>query len=190
MREKRFDEVYHEMSDEDEIARFVKQGLSRAVAEERGRLEGLERRVTQALEGRRKRRRIARPGLPPAGLRPAWALAATAAVFLLGLYVGAWLSNPLPQQGVTFALYDPTAQNVSLAIGYPVEGHSEWEPVPMQKRDGFWYLSLRLPPGTYEYGFKIDGRWWADDPAADYWVMSANNTVNAVREVTVAGDQI
>ncbi|OGF54187.1 MAG: hypothetical protein A2Z21_09415 [Candidatus Fraserbacteria bacterium RBG_16_55_9] len=173
---------------DDEIGRLIKEGLSRAVAQEEERLARLPLNVMHELERRRSRRRFTWLGTP--SLRPAWALAVAAAIFAVGFLVGNWVSNPFSSQGVEFVVFNPTAQQVTMAISYPVAGHNEWQDIPLRERDGLWYINLRLPPGTYEYGFKIDGRWWANDPAADYLVMSANDTINAVREVQIARDRI
>jgi hypothetical protein len=180
------EELHRELRDE-EIAELVRDGLSRAVAQEGERLARIERNVLAELQRRHMRRRSRMWDL--ASLRPAGALAAAAAIFVLGFLAGNWTSNPLSPQGVEFVVFNPTAKEVTLAISYPVAGYQEWQDVPLKQRDGLWYINLRLPPGTYEYGFKIDGRWWANDPAADYLVMSANNTVNAVREVRIVEDQ-
>jgi len=178
----------HEELREEEIARFVREGLSRAVAQEGERLAGLEHRVRETLEERSRRRRFSR--VSPPLLRPAWALAAAAALFVLGFFVGSWTADPFKDHGVEFVVFNPTAQQVTLSISYPVGDHIEWEDIPMKKRHGLWYISLPLPPGTYEYGFKIDGQWWAYDEAADYYVRSTNNTINAVREIRVSsGDR-
>ena len=154
----------------------------------------MDRRVIARIEeeSAHKRRRPSRNRWFAPTMRPAWAMAAVAAlalVFVGGLYTGSQLGTPLSQQGVEFALYAPNAQNVSMAISYPAKGKTEWQPIPMTQRDGLWSVSLRLPPGTYEYGFKIDGSWWANDPAADYLVTGAGNALNAVREISVQEDQ-
>lgn len=180
-------EEMHSRLHDDEVGRLIKESLSRAVAQEEERLARLEIKVIQELTRRRSRRRFAWLGTP--SLRPAWALAAAAAIFALGVLVGNWTSNPLNAQGVEFVVFNPTAKEVTMAISYPVAGYQEWQDIPLKERDGLWHINLRLPPGTYEYGFKIDGRWWANDPAADYLVMSANDTINAVREVQIARDQ-
>lgn len=176
-----------DMSDE-EIERFMREGLSQVVSREGRRLEDLELKVLQALK-KRPRRRSWLAWVSAPSLRPAWALAVAAAIFAIGFLVGTWLSNPLQAQGVNFVVFEPAAKEVTLAISYPVKGYREWQDIPMQNRNGLWYITLQLPPGTYEYGFKIDGRWWAYDEAADYYVQSANYTVNAVREVKRPGDR-
>jgi hypothetical protein len=183
------EEMHSDELREDEVARFLRDGLSYQVAGEDERLAGMERSVMQALE-RRRTRRARRFSIPRVG--PAWVYAAAALLlFALGYTIGSRTADPFNQpQGVEFVIYHPEAQQVSLAISYPVEGYPEWQDIPMNKRDGLWYLNLKLPPGTYEYGFKIDGRWWAYDPAADYLVTSADDTINAVREIRIAkGDQ-
>lgn len=179
--------MHDELRDE-EISQFVREGLSRAVAQEHERITRIEDRVMRRLAERRGRRSFARLSMP--GLKPAWAFAAAATLFVLGFFVGNWTADPFKDKGVEFVVFHPTAQQVTLSISYPVAGRIEWEDIPMKKRSGLWYISLPLPPGTYEYGFKIDGQWWAYDEAADYYVRSTNNTVNAVREIGVpSGDR-
>lgn len=193
MREERY-ESFGEWDDA-EVARLVREGLNEAVARDRERLADLDRRVIARIQGETvtKRRRPSRTRWFAPTMRPAWAMAAVAVlalVFVGGLYTGTQLNAPLPeQQGVEFALYAPNAENVSMAISYPAQGKTEWQPIPMTQRDGLWSVSLKLPPGTYEYGFKIDGSWWANDPAADYLVTGAGNALNAVREISVQEDQ-
>lgn len=36
---------------------------------------------------------------------------------------------------------------------------TRWEPVPMERSDGTWTVRLRLRPGTYHFGFRVDGGW-------------------------------
>ncbi len=192
-------ELYEMPEHDDEVAQLIREGISQAVSREDERLVGLELRVVHALERRQARRASGVRAwvervLPALRPRPAWALATAAALalFALGFWLGSQTAEPFvgEPQGVEFVVFQPTAKEVSLAISYPVNGRPEWQDIPMKKRDGFWYISLQLPPGTYEYGFKIDGQWWAYDPAADYLVLSADNTVNAVREIRVGpGDQ-
>jgi hypothetical protein len=180
-------EEYSKERREDEIGRLIKEGLSRAVAQQEERLTRLELNVMSEIEMRRSRRRF--NWLSFSRLRPAWTLAAAAAVFLLGFLAGNWMTNPLSAQGVEFVVFNPEAKEVTLAISYPIAGYREWQDIPLKERNGLWYINLQLPAGTYEYGFKIDGKWWAYDPAADYLVMSANDTINAVREVQSTRDR-
>ncbi len=192
MRERRH-ESFEEGGDA-EVARLIRDGLDEAVARDRERLADLDRRVITRIAGERasKRRRALPSRWFTPARRPAWAMATVALlalVFVGGLYVGTQIGTPLSQQGVEFVVHAPNAENVSMAISYPAKGKSEWQPIPMSKRNGIWSVSLKLPPGTYEYGYKIDGQWWANDPAADYLVSGAGNALNAVREIDVQEDQ-
>ena len=36
----------------------------------------------------------------------------------------------------------------------------------LQREQDKWALCVPLPPGTYRYGFVVDGRYWAEDPNA------------------------
>ena len=58
----------------------------------------------------------------------------------------------------------PNAQEVY--VGGTFNG---WDPgqTPMRKgADGTWRVSLRLPPGSYEYKFVVDGE-WVCEPGVD-----------------------
>lgn len=50
---------------------------------------------------------------------------------------------------------------------------TRWEPVVMEGTPQGWTLELELPPGTYHYGFLVDGRWVVPEEAtgriADEW---------------------
>lgn len=182
-----------EESDDAEVARLVRDELDDAVARDRERLADMDQRVLAKIDSQSEpmRRRPSQRWFTPA-MRPTWAMAVVALlalVFVGGLYVGTQMGPSLSQQGVEFAVHAPDAANVSMAISYPTKGKSEWQPIPMNQRNGVWSVSLSLPPGTYEYGYKIDGQWWANDPAADYLVSGAGDVLNAVREIEVQEDE-
>ncbi len=191
MRKER-DESFEESGDA-EVARLVRDELDEAVARDRERLADMDQRVLAKIDSQSEPtpRRPSRRWFAPA-MQPAWAMAMVALlalVFVGGLYVGTQMGTPLSQQGVEFVVHAPNAENVSMAISYPAKGKSEWQPIPMNQRNGVWSVSLSLPPGTYEYGYKIDGQWWANDPAADYLVSGAGDVLNAVREIEVQEDE-
>lgn len=61
---------------------------------------------------------------------------------------------------VEFSLKAPAAEAVSL-----VGSFNRWDPSshPMDgDGKGLWEIVLPLPPGTYHYGFEVDGKWRAD----------------------------
>lgn len=44
---------------------------------------------------------------------------------------------------------------------------NNWQPVRTTRAaNGVWYADLRLPPGEYRYGFRIDGKAWTIPPGA------------------------
>ncbi len=78
---------------------------------------------------------------------------------------GAMRGSPLPSpRGVA----DPPRGMVRLSIRAPdaqrvdVAGDwNGWQPMPAERaRNGVWYVDLKLPPGDYRYGFRIDGAAW------------------------------
>jgi len=54
---------------------------------------------------------------------------------------------------------------------------------PMKRGDdGVWKKILMLPPGRYEYKFRVDDR-WAEDPANGRRCLNAFGSFNCVIEV-------
>lgn len=43
---------------------------------------------------------------------------------------------------------------------------NNWQPTPMTRADGTFFTVLHLPPGRYEYMFRVDGERWVQDPGA------------------------
>jgi len=167
---------------EGEFEDYLKSALQEEVAAHTARLEGLEGRVLDRLSERLLRRgplaRL-RDALTLLVRRPAWALALTAAVFLVaGIFIGFGLSGPAlsPGNGVLFVVAYPEAQSVTV-----VGDFNNWTDTPLQRtKDGLWVLKLNLPPGRYEYAFKIDGKKWVPDPRADEYVKTYGGQYNSV----------
>ncbi|MFW6193203.1 MAG: glycogen-binding domain-containing protein [Gemmatimonadota bacterium] len=61
---------------------------------------------------------------------------------------------------IRFTLPAPGADRVTLAGDF-----TSWEPAAMERRDGVWVLERRVPPGTYHFGFMVDGEWFVPDDA-------------------------
>ncbi|SMC09674.1 glycogen-binding domain-containing protein [Nitratiruptor tergarcus] len=40
---------------------------------------------------------------------------------------------------------------------------NDWKAEPMMRKDGVFTKTKRLKPGTYEFGYEVDGRWLADE---------------------------
>lgn len=81
---------------------------------------------------------------------------------------------------VTFKCFAPTAKSVAVAGDF-----TNWEaaPIPLRKQpDGTWAKTVTLPPGKYEYRFKVDGQ-WQDDPECTERVPNPFGTYNCVRVV-------
>lgn len=79
---------------------------------------------------------------------------------------------------VAFTLRSPdTADEVLIAGSF-----NQWQPVPMRRRaDGSFALTLRLPRGTHEYKFVVDGQ-WITDPDNDWYATNPYGTANSVAE--------
>lgn len=61
---------------------------------------------------------------------------------------------------VRFRLRRPDADRVVILGDF-----TDWEPVPMERRDGAWVLELRVEPGVHRFGFRIDGEWRVPEDA-------------------------
>lgn len=61
---------------------------------------------------------------------------------------------------IRFTLPASGADRVAL-----VGDFTSWEPAAMERRDGLWVLERRVPPGTYHFGFMVDGEWFVPDDA-------------------------
>ncbi|NIP78392.1 MAG: hypothetical protein GWM90_03990 [Gemmatimonadetes bacterium] len=55
---------------------------------------------------------------------------------------------------VRFALSAPGAEAVAISGDF-----TDWEPIPMEFRDGRWRITLVLAPGLHHFGFLVDDRW-------------------------------
>lgn len=167
---------------EREFEEYLKSALQEEVATHAARLEGLEGRVLDRLSERLLRRgplaRL-REAFTPLARRPAWAFALTAAVFLVaGIFIGFALSSPALSSGngVLFVVAYPEAHSVTVAGDF-----NNWTDTPLQRtKEGLWVLKLNLPPGRYEYAFKIDGKKWVPDPRADEYVKTYGGQYNSV----------
>jgi len=82
---------------------------------------------------------------------------------------------------VRFNLYAPEAERVILAGDF-----NNWDVDNLlMKRDkkGAWGASFALPPGRYEYRFRVDGV-WHDDPNAHEMVENPFGSQNCLRIVS------
>ena len=117
-------------------------------------------------------------------LVPAIATLAAAAAFAFFMIRGSdvstdqtIVSNPLPLtpvvntgeervvlQEVTLSVYLPKAKSVGVMAAF-----NDWDATrsPMKRQaDGNWTITLRLPPGSYEYQFLTNGNTRMTDPLA------------------------
>ncbi|HUU21878.1 MAG TPA: isoamylase early set domain-containing protein [Phycisphaerae bacterium] len=59
---------------------------------------------------------------------------------------------------------------------------SEWQPVPMRKRQGAFSTTVSVPPGTHHYKFIVDGQ-WRPDPENPQAAPNPYDTLNSVLEL-------
>ncbi len=73
-----------------------------------------------------------------------------------------------PRPTVLFTLRAPDAGHVAL-----VGDFNRWKPLAMHRRDGRWTIRVRVAPGTYHFGFMVDGKWFVPPDApgivSDAW---------------------
>lgn len=85
-------------------------------------------------------------------------------------------------KSVSFRLSAPQAQSVAIAGDF--NNWSENARQLRRRKDGVWWVVLRLSPGVYQYKFVVDGSHWEEDPANPNRVPNAQGTLNSVCEVT------
>jgi len=80
----------------------------------------------------------------------------------------------------TFVLSAPGAQHVSVAGDF-----NQWNTATnaLGKDDaGVWAVTIKLPPGRYQYRFFVDGE-WQNDPDCPSCVENPFGTLNCLRVV-------
>ena len=83
-------------------------------------------------------------------------------------------------QKVIFEFYAPQAKKVEIAGNFNSWNSSE---TPLKKdKDGKWKASLELPPGRYEYRYRVDGDWQNDQRPVEC-IPNAFGSWNCVLEV-------
>jgi hypothetical protein len=108
----------------------------------------------------------------PIRFRPAWGVAAAAALLVLTLVVPGETPTPITVAEeidapapvfVQFRLDAPGASNVHLAGSF-----TGWEPQYSlhEVTPGVWAILVPLTPGVHDYSFVVDGREWRTDPVA------------------------
>lgn len=86
-----------------------------------------------------------------------------------------------PEKTVSFEYFAPESENVFLAGTF-----NGWNPglTPLKKsKNGTWKVSLKLPPGRYEYRFWVDDTWQNDQKPVEC-VPNAFGTWNCVIEIS------
>ena len=66
------------------------------------------------------------------------------------------------------------------ALDVSVAGEfSQWDLLPMTRRNGAYQASVKLAPGAYQYKFVVDGQ-WINDPACVEQVPNGLGSTNSV----------
>jgi 1,4-alpha-glucan branching enzyme len=81
----------------------------------------------------------------------------------------------------TFHITEPDAESVLLAGDF-----TDWQerPIKMEKGSGgVWTTTVKLPPGTHNYLFIVDGE-WCEDPECPVRVPNPYGGYSMVRRVT------
>lgn len=102
-------------------------------------------------------------------------------IFAAGLFL--FVSNRRSNNAilVTFRFDAPAARSVALAGDF-----NNWHPgqIRLKKREGEWYIEVKLPPGRYQYNYVVDGKEWLPDPAASLSVDNGFGQKNSVIDLT------
>src|SRR5579859_4826757 len=73
------------------------------------------------------------------------------------------LTTHLPDGSIQFRFFRPRVASVVLAGSF--NGWST-DAMPMESEaDGWWQLTLQLPPGEYQFRYLADGAWFTDHAA-------------------------
>jgi 1,4-alpha-glucan branching enzyme len=78
----------------------------------------------------------------------------------------------------TITLESPGAVSV-VVTGNFCDWKPEGLPLRYDRNGGVWKTTLTLPPGRYEYRFRVDGE-WRDDPTCEVRVANPFGTQNCV----------
>ncbi len=91
------------------------------------------------------------------------------------------LSDEDGYREIVFHMEAPHAKNV-----YVVGEFNKWHigPTAILERDhqGVWKKRFRLPPGTYQYKFYVDGQ-WVLDPNNPFHIVTENGLVNSLVKI-------
>jgi 1,4-alpha-glucan branching enzyme len=84
-------------------------------------------------------------------------------------------------KSVSFRLDAPEAKSVTI-VGDFNQWNQSARPLK-QRKDGVWWVNLRLSPGTYQYKFVVDGSRWQEDPSNPNRMPDSHGGYNSVCEV-------
>ena len=91
------------------------------------------------------------------------------------------LKSQAKAKKISFEYYAPQAKKVELAGSF-----NNWKPVetPLRKeKEGKWKVELNLPPGLYQYRYRVDDAWQNDQRPVEC-VPNAFGTWNCVLRIS------
>lgn len=76
-----------------------------------------------------------------------------------------WPTSQPPKILHRFVIYEPGVERAEI-----VGSFSRWKPLSMKSpgRNGYWEVSIELPPGEYEYSYFLDGNKSVADPTVQF----------------------
>ncbi len=86
----------------------------------------------------------------------------------------------IKRKKIQFAFYDEDAETVCVLGDF--NGWNEKKHVMKRDTANIWRKTVMLAPGTYEYRFKVDGR-WENDPQNDQVRVNSFGSRNNVLQV-------
>lgn len=114
-------------------------------------------------------------------------LCAAAGVAALLLVRPATVPLPVAHKAVQFSLVAPGALSVTVAGDFN-DWNTTTTPLFPTQSGGSWKVTIRLPPGRYNYAFIVNGTKWVPDPVAPRATADDFGAPNSV--VTVDGAEL
>ncbi|MDA8402910.1 MAG: isoamylase early set domain-containing protein [Desulfobacteraceae bacterium] len=87
----------------------------------------------------------------------------------------------MKRKKIQFAFHDEDADSVCIPGDF--NGWNEKKHVMKRDSRNIWRKTVMLPPGTYEYRFKVDDR-WENDPQNENVRINCFGTINNVLEIS------
>ncbi|MEK5039861.1 RCC1 domain-containing protein [Sporosarcina sp. FSL K6-3457] len=85
------------------------------------------------------------------------------------------IDYPFVQGGQVLFKYIGTSDIVDVQVS---GSFNEWDDIPLVRSGNEWTLQDNLPPGKYEYGFRVNGKWMSDPLNIDRGNSSAGEPIS------------